>query len=221
MKVCTDSCLFGAWIASVIENKNINPKTILDIGTGTGLLSLMLAQKSDAGIDAVEIDRNAYEQAMQNVSISAWHDRIKIFNADIKKWHPSLKYDLIISNPPFYENNLFPEDERKTISKHGAALSLEELITIAKNLLNNDGSVAVVLPWQRTNFFENLALKHFLFVKEKIEVKQTTSHDYFRTMFILQKQKTAIRKNAITIKNTDNKYSNEFKDLLKDYYLYL
>jgi tRNA1Val (adenine37-N6)-methyltransferase len=221
MKVCTDSCLFGAWIALIIERKDINPKSILDIGAGTGLLSLMLAQKNNARIDAVEIDTNAFEQATQNINVSPWHERIKVFNNDIKKWNATLKYDLIITNPPFYENDLISEDERKNISKHGAALSLEELIAITKNLLNNDGSFAVLLPWQRTNLFENLALKHFLFVKEKIEVKQRPSHNYFRTILILQKQKTVILNKELTIKNNDKEYSNEFKDLLKDYYLYL
>jgi len=221
MKVCTDSCLFGAWIASAIEDKNISAETILDIGTGTGLLSLMLAQKTNAGIDAVEIDTNAFEQASQNVNASSWNNQIKIFNADIKKWNPPLKYDLIISNPPFYENDLLPENKTKNVAKHSAALSLEELIVIAKKLLNEDGTFAMLLPWHRTKLFENISAEHAFFIKEKMEVKQTPSHNYFRTMLILQQKETTQSKSELVIKNSENKYSDEFKDLLKDYYLYL
>jgi len=221
MKVCTDSCLFGAWIASAIEDKNISAETILDIGTGTGLLSLMLAQKTNAGIDAVEIDTNAFEQATENVNASPWNKQIKVFKADIKKWDASLKYDLIVSNPPFYQNDLLPESEAKSVAKHNAALSLEELIVIAKKLLNENGTFAVLLPWHRTKLLENISSEHSFFIKEKMEVKQTPSHNYFRTMLILQQKETTQSESELVIKNNENKYSTEFKDLLKDYYLYL
>ena len=221
MKVCTDSCLFGAWVADKIEKENIKPKNILDIGTGTGLLSLMLAQKTNAQIDAVEIDENSFEQSTENAKASPWNNQIKIFHADIKKWNAPLKYDLIISNPPFYENDLLPEDGRKNVSKHNAALSLEELIVIAKNLLTEDGCFAVLLPWHRTKSFENAASAESLFIKEKIEIRQTAKHNYFRTMLILQKQKTAMQKSELAIKDNSNEYTKEFIELLKDYYLYL
>jgi tRNA1Val (adenine37-N6)-methyltransferase len=221
MKVCTDSCLFGAWVASLIEKKIIGPKNILDIGTGTGLLTLMLAQKTNAGIDAVEFDKNAFEQATENAGASLWNNQIKVFHADIKKWNSPLKYDLIISNPPFYEGDLLPEDEGKTVSKHYTALNLEELIIAAKLMLTEDGTLAVLLPWYRTRTFENIASGHLLFVKEQTEVKQTSTHNYFRTMLILQKQRATLLKNEIAIKNKNNEYSPEFKELLRDYYLYL
>jgi tRNA1Val (adenine37-N6)-methyltransferase len=221
MKVCTDSCLFGAWIASAIEDKNILAETILDIGTGTGLLSLVLAQKTNAGIDAVEIDTNAYEQAVQNIKASPWNRQIKVFRADIKKWNASLKYDLIVSNPPFYQNDLLPEDDAKNIAKHSAALSLKELIIITKNLLNENGTFAILLPWYRTKLFENSATGYSIFIKKKIEVKQKPSHKYFRTMLLLQNKKTAKSESELVIKNSENEYSHKFKDLLKDYYLHL
>ncbi len=99
----------------------------------------MLAQKTNAGIDAVEIDPNAFEQAKENIHASPWKNQIKIFNADIKQWNAPTKYDLIISNPPFYENDLLPEDDGKNISKHSAALNLEELFAIAINSLAENG----------------------------------------------------------------------------------
>ena len=218
MKVCTDSCLFGAWVASLIERMEINPATILDIGTGTGLLSLMLAQKTDARIDAVEIEPNAFEQTTENIQASPWKNQIKIFNADIKNWNATSKYDLIISNPPFYENDLLPEDDGKKISKHSTTLNLEELIAVVKNGLNVNGMLAILLPSRSTKHFENIALKHSLFVKEKVEVKQTSSHNYFRAM---QQKETIILKRELAIKNNAGAYSDEFKFLLKDYYLHL
>lgn len=221
MKVCTDSCLFGAWIANAIEKNTLNTKTILDIGTGTGLLPLMLAQKSGAAIDAVEIDGNAFQQATENVAASPWHERIKEFHYDIKKWDTALKYDLIISNPPFYENDLLPEDEGKNTSMHSAALNLEELIIITNNLLSDGGAMAILIPWRRTKSFTNTASQHGLFVKERLEVRQTPSHNYFRSLLILQKPETTISQKELSIKNNDNEYSHEFKALLKDYYLYL
>src|SRR5665213_2269699 len=118
MKVCTDSCLFGAWISDKIERRKNNVKTILDIGTGTGLLSLMLAQKTTATISAVEIDINSSEEADQNFKRSPWADRLSIIHADIKSWRAQHQYDLIICNPPFYEDDLLPDDIGKNISKH-------------------------------------------------------------------------------------------------------
>ena len=126
---------------------------------------------------------------------------------------------LLLAAP--YENDLLPEDEGKNLAKHSAALRLEELITIANNLLNEEGIFAILLPWQKTELFETTASQHSLFVKEKMEVKQTLLHNYFRTMLILQKQVTTKFKNELTIKNNKNEYSEEFKELLEDYYLYL
>lgn len=221
MKVCTDSCLFGAWVASLIDSKEINPGTILDIGAGTGLLSLMLAQKTHAGIDAVEIEPNAFEQAAENIYASPWKNQIQLFNTDITKWNALSKYELILTNPPFYENHLLPEDEGKTISKHSTILSLQKLTAFGIEHLAEDGTLAVLLPWNRVPFFENMASKHALYVWKKIAVKQTISHSYFRLMLLLQKQPTPQMKNEISIKNNSGDYSDEFKFLLKDYYLYL
>jgi len=221
MKVCTDSCLFGAWVAAELEQKKIGAESILDIGAGTGLLSMMLAQKSQARIDAVEIDKHAFEQAKENVGASPWRERIKLFHSNIKNFNPGFKYDLVISNPPFYENELTAKDEGRNISKHSIALSLEELIIISKNLLSEDGTLAVLLPWHRTKSFEDLASKYSFFIKEKMKVKQTTSHNYFRSMLVLTETKSETIETEIMIKNKENDYFDEFKALLKDYYLYL
>ena len=220
MKVCTDSCLFGAWVAGKTEQKIIRPKTILDIGSGTGLLSLMLAQKSGAQIDAVDIDKNSFVQASGNFIASPWNERLRAFHSDIKEWKTLCKYDLIIANPPFYENDLKPEGNG-SISKHSTTLRLQDLLLKAKNLLSEYGNFALLLPWTRTKWFENAASEYSLFLKEELEVQQTPLHHYFRTMLLLQNQKTGTLKNELTIKNNNNEYTHEFIELLKDYYLYL
>ncbi|MEP6927828.1 MAG: methyltransferase [Ginsengibacter sp.] len=221
MKVCTDSCLFGAWVANKIEQKMISPKTILDIGTGTGLLSIMLAQKSVAQIHAIDIDKKSFAQASENFISSPWSQCLQAFHSDITEWKAPAKYDLIICNPPFYENHLLAKDEGRNISKHNMAMRLDDLLFKVKSLLVDDGSLAVLLPWARTKWFENAASANSLFVKEKMEVRQTLQHNYFRTMLLLQNQKVGIRKTELSIKNNTNEYTHEFIGLLKDYYLYL
>ena len=136
MKVTTDGCLFGAWVANAINNSELIINNCLDIGTGTGLLSLMLAQKNpQIKIDAVEVDKDAFEQAKKNIAESPWANRIKVYHADIKVFGSAKKYDVIISNPPFYENELKGNDEKKNIAHHNDGLLLPELLKIIKRIL--------------------------------------------------------------------------------------
>src|SRR5437868_5022622 len=125
MKVCTDACLFGAYIANELQSIPVN--TILDIGAGTGLLSLMLAQKTTAVIDAVEIDNAAFEQAKENIAASPWKEKINTYHADISTFKTGKRYEHIISNPPFFEDDLRSNDEKKNFAKHDSSLTLENL----------------------------------------------------------------------------------------------
>jgi tRNA1Val (adenine37-N6)-methyltransferase len=221
MKVCTDSCLFGAWVASIIRKDDDIPKTTLDIGAGTGLLSMMLAQKINGQIDAAEIDENAFRQCAENFRESPWNERLKAFQADIKIWKSPYEYDLIISNPPFYENDLLPSDAGKNISKHSSRLGLNDLLSICANLLKENGKFAVLLPYHRSAFFERAASSFGLFTEEWIDVKQTNAHNYFRTMLVFGKKNVTAKKDKIIISNNGNEYTKEFTELLKDYYLHL
>ena len=114
MKVTTDSCVFGAWAAKQIKQLEEKPGKVLDIGCGTGLLSLMIAQINKTTIDAVEIEENAFQQANENISNSPWHDLIQTHHADILNFQPEVKYDCIITNPPFYENELKLDKDGRT-----------------------------------------------------------------------------------------------------------
>ena len=186
MKVCTDSCVFGASMAGKIENKY--PQKILDIGTGTGLLSLMVAQKTSAIIHAIDIDNNAIIQAKENFKLSPWSEQLQACCRDIKEWPAKPKYDCIISNPPFFENDLLPIEEGKKNSKHSNSLRLTELIIAVAALLEEDGFFGVLLPYSRAEYFEKEAMENFLFVTEKLHVRQSIKHDYFRTLLILEKK---------------------------------
>jgi tRNA1Val (adenine37-N6)-methyltransferase len=219
MKVCTDACLFGAYVTN--ELRKILVKNILDIGTGTGLLSLMLAQKITALIDAVEIDEAAFNQAKENIVQSPWQEKINIFNSDILKFKPSKKYDYIISNPPFFESDLKSNDERKNFARHDTSLTFTELLNNIDTHLSEEGLFAVLLPYHRGIYFEEESLKSNFYLLKKILVKQTSKHNFFRAMLIFSRTKSALITDEIIIKNENGNYSTEFIKLLKDYYLNL
>ena len=218
MKVCTDACLFGALVA------NYQPSTAnwLDIGTGTGLLSLMVAQKDPlAKIDAVEIDEAAAQQAKDNFTSSQWAERLHVFNTDILSFKTGKKYGGIISNPPFFEDDLRSPDQTKNNAKHNDSLILSELLKIAEEQLTEDGTFAVLLPYHRVNYFTAEAAKFNLHLNRQILVRQTTGHDHFRGILFFSRIKSEPENTEIIIKDQEGKYTAEFTTALKDYYLYL
>jgi tRNA1Val (adenine37-N6)-methyltransferase len=219
MKVCTDACLFGALLP---PNPLKGECHVLDIGAGTGLLSLMVAQKSPlAEIDAVEIDAAAAEQANENFKASPWHERLHIFNSDVLHFTPAGKYDLILSNPPFYEDDLRSPQVNKNDAKHSTALNLTDLLKVAEAFLSDDGVFAVLLPYQRVEYFIREALKFHLYLNEKVSVSQTEFHGHFRGILFFSREKVRPEIFEISIKDNEGKYTNDFASALKDYYLYL
>lgn len=217
MKVCTDSCLFGAWI-----DVDQNVQTILDIGCGTGLLTLMLAQKSTAKIDAVEIDEDAFYQAKQNIEAANFSNKISVFNEDILDFSEQIKYDLIVCNPPFYENEKVSITHGEKLAKHSLKLTLENLIQKIKKLLYTNGKFAVLLPYFRAMEFEYKCNTNQLYIEKKLLIKQTPTHTYFRVCYVVSLQKKKeIQLDTLTIKDINNKYTPSFIMLLKPYYLNL
>ncbi len=218
MKVCTDACLFG----SLLPNGIGKIKHVLDIGTGTGLLSLMYAQKNtEAIIDALEIEKNAYEQAKENFSNSKWNDRLNIFHTDAKDFISSRKYDLIMCNPPFYENDLLSTERNKNLALHDEGLTLKELIAIIKTHLSPSGIFAILLPHHRVKYFESLAEENNFFLHEKLLIKQTPLHNLFRGILLFGYYTRDVKVKELTIKNREGSYTEGFTTLLKDYYLHL
>jgi tRNA1Val (adenine37-N6)-methyltransferase len=220
MKVCTDACVFGAFATNIVRRTS-NIVSILDIGTGTGLLSLLLAQDTTAFINAVEIDSGAYQQAQGNFNASPWKERLTVFNADILDFKADKKYDCIISNPPFFEDDLRSDNEEKNKAKHDRSLTLQQLIQVVDVNLNEDGIFFVLLPYHRMHYFETEAKKAGLFVDEKLLVKQTTKHDFFRSCLSFSRKETKPHVVDLIIKNNEGFYTDEFISLMKDYYLHL
>ena len=216
MKVCTDACIFGAWLANYCFDATV----CLDIGAGTGLLSLMYAQQNlTATIDAVEIEENSFEQATENFQLSKWSNRLQVFKADIKEFKPCKKYDLIISNPPFYENDLLSTQKNKNIAKHNAGLNFSDLIKAVRNNLKVDGHFAVLLPYQREEYFEKLAGENNFFLKEKLLIKQSSKHNFFRGILLFSNLHSSYTKKELIIKNDNDEYTVKIKELLKNYYM--
>ena len=219
MKVCTDTCLFGALLSpNPLEGK----LRVLDIGTGTGLLSLMYAQKNtDAVIDAVEIDKPASEQAEANFAASPWAGRLHVFNTGILSFKPGKKYDRIISNPPFFEDDLRSPDETRNNAKHDTALSLMQLLQFSETHLSENGILAVLLPYHRVSYFIEEAARFGLYLNQQILVKQSDQHDFFRGVLFFSRIKSTVPDTEISIKDSEENYTNAFIAALKDYYLYL
>src|SRR5688572_22257473 len=181
MKVTTDSCLFGAWVAQEINNSRMGERHMLDIGTGTGLLTLMVAQKNpDLIIDSIEIDQNAFSQAKENIVEAGFSNNIRVTNNDIRQDISGEKYDIIVCNPPFYENELRSANRLKNLAHHDNGLLLEDLLSIIKSRLKSDGIFYLLLPYKRKNEIESLFRKNLLFLTKRIAVSQSTKHDYFR-----------------------------------------
>ncbi len=223
MKVCTDSCLFGAWVAQDIYRYKKENIEVLDIGTGTGLLSLMITQiNKNAYIDAVEIHSPSALQAKENILNSAWKSNIKIIEVGIIDFKPVTKYDIIISNPPFFAGSLKSPNEAQNIPKHECDLSLKVLIDYIKDNLKDAGLAYILLPYNRTNEAEKIIEYAGMFISEKINVKQKEDGDYFRIMLKINKENSSENLiSEVNIKNLSNNYSTEFSSLLKPFYLFL
>jgi tRNA1Val (adenine37-N6)-methyltransferase len=221
LKVSTDSCLFGAWAANYLSSVNCQPSSVLDIGAGTGLLMLMLAQKINATIDGIEIDMPSYKQAAENIDGSLWKERMGLYAGDVKTFSFPRKYDFIISNPPFFEADLKSAHANKNIAKHDDGLRLEELADAVDKNITIGGSFALLLPFHRTENFLSIAGKRNFYCSDLMKVKQTPGHNYFRSMLLCRRNQTKTTEKEIIIKDGAGKYTAAFTHLLKDYYLYL
>jgi tRNA1Val (adenine37-N6)-methyltransferase len=215
MKVTTDACLFGAWVAEKMLNKPVT--RVLDIGAGTGLLSLMLAQKIPVPVDAVEIDEAAFKEASGNTSASIFNRLVSVHHSDITFFDQALFYDLIISNPPFFEGSLRSPSIKVNLARHETELALDQLFVTVRQRLSANGHFALLLPYTRLDAANELAAASALQPICTCAVRQTEKHDFFRVMIIYGAGQGDVRE-QLTIKE-DGRYSSEFTYLLKDYYL--
>lgn len=215
MKVSTDSCLFGAWVAA----NHGAASRVLDIGAGTGLLSLMLAQESGSLIDAVEIEPGCFGQMRSNIEASPWAHRIQGIQGDIRKVSLAGNYDLIISNPPFYEKQLSSPDRSINAARHSTSLSLQELLRRIGTLLAMDGKAYILLPFARQEELLRTAEAEGLYAQTICLARHSPAHPWYRVMVGLSKTKTEIQYQTIDIRDEAGNYSKAFSALMNPYYL--
>lgn len=218
MKVGTDGVLLGSWCP--IDN---NPFSVLDIGAGTGILSLMLAQRSYAEqIDALEIDEDAYEQCVENFENSPWGDRLFCFHAGLDEFmeEPEDEYDLIVSNPPFYSEDYKTESEQRDLARFQDALPFEHLIEAAQLLLSENGIFVVIIPFKEEEKFISLALDFNLHPFKITRVKGTPTTEVKRSLLAFSfAEKENIEENELIIETARHQYTEEYINLTRDFYL--
>tara|TARA_R110000787_G_scaffold3540_6_gene13808 strand:+ start:1839 stop:2561 length:723 start_codon:yes stop_codon:yes gene_type:complete len=220
MKVGTDGVLLGAWCS--LETY---PDTILDIGSGTGLVALMMAQRSDAmTIDAVEINEEAYEQTVENFEQSDWGDRLFCYHSSFQDFAEEMneeaeEYDLIISNPPFYTDEFETEDTARNKARFTSALLFDELISGAANLLSKVGMFAVIIPFKEEQNFVSLVLDTSLNLNRVCRVKGTVTSEIKRSLLEFSFENKELIEEELVIETARHQYTQAYIDLVKDFYL--
>jgi tRNA1Val (adenine37-N6)-methyltransferase len=217
MKIGTDGVLLGAW--APIEN---HPFSILDIGTGTGIIALMLAQRSSAEqIDALEIDEEAYEQATDNFENSPWNDRLFCFHAGLDEFveEPEDEYDLIVSNPPFYTEDFKSATEQRDLARFADAMPFEELIEAADLLLSENGIFAVIISFKEEQNFLALAKEQELFPLKITRVKGTLTTEIKRSLLAFSRNEMInFPVDELIIETARHIYTPEYIELTKDFF---
>lgn len=221
MRVSTDACIFGAHVANRIASAHPTINRVLDIGTGTGLLSLMVAQKSAATIKGIEIDKDAFEQSNENFAGSIWQDRLSVIHTDAVSFVAEYAYDAIISNPPFYAGDLQSEDSKKNAAKHDTTLNLKTLLSSIDRTLSATGFFSLLLPTRRVEYFIDIAKNKGYWLRTKLSIRHSAAHPFHRCILYFSRQYDEPAFHELDIKNVAGDYSPAFTSLLKDYYLFL
>lgn len=220
MKVGTDAVLLGAWCS--IEEY---PDVILDIGSGTGVISLMLAQRCDAmTIDAVEVDGDAYEQTVGNFEQSDWGDRLFCYNASFQEFANEMgeeeeTYDLIVSNPPFYTDEFETNDDARNKARFTSSLSFEELVKGVSKILSKTGQFSVIIPFKEEQDFVGLALEADLYLNKVCRVKGNMTSEVKRSLLTFSFQQKTLIEEELVIEITRHQYTEEYIKLTSDFYL--
>ncbi len=216
MKVGTDAVLLGSWV---------NPshaKTILDIGTGTGIIALMLAQRCGAKIDAIDIDSNAFVQASENAANCTWKDRIHIHHTSLQQFTKvsDHKYDLIVSNPPYFVDSSKALVESRTNARHTDQLPFHELLNGVLALLNQTGKFYVILPTKESEVFREMAEEHKLYLTKLTRVVTRADKPEKRLLMRFEFTKRAFSEDSIVIEEDErHSYTEAYKELTREYYL--
>ena len=217
MKIGTDAVLLGAW--TPLNNR---PSTILDIGAGTGVLSLMMAQRSEAEtLDALEIDGNAYEQCVENFENSVWADRLFCYHASLQEFAEGIdtKYDLIICNPPFYSEDYKTNSPKRNKARFQDAMPFEHIVKSISVLMAKNGGLSIILPFLEEDRFIKIATKIGLEPKNICRVRGNISSEIKRSLIYFTYSKIETEITEMTIEISRHKYTKEYFNLTKDFYL--
>lgn len=215
MKVGTDGVLLGAW-ADVENSLNI-----LDIGTGSGLIAIMMAQRSKANITGIDLDAVATEQAKENAMSSPFSEQLNIACCDINDYHPDQLFDNIVTNPPFFEESVLPPDSSRASARHTNGLTLQSLVENSKRLLTHNGLLQVILPYAASNKFISLCAVSGLSLLQRTDICTKAGKPFKRSMlrFINNIEATHPKINTLSLSDGKGGRSDEYNSLTKDYYL--
>lgn len=215
MKVGTDGVLLGAWAPTD------GVKRILDVGTGTGLIALQLAQRQpQATIDAVEIDAAAAAQAQENVKASPWADRVRVVCKDFRHYDSAEKYDLIVSNPPYFVNALHCPDEQRNTARHTNQLNYELLFGRSAQLLAQDGQIAIIIPSEVGPLVVETAWKYGLHPRQKLQLFTKPTKPCRRWMLSFAQGLAPCQESSLVIHRPDGSYTEAYQQLTSEFYLY-
>lgn len=213
-KVGTDGVLLGACADVTGVHR------ILDIGTGTGLIALMLAQRSDAKIIAIEPDSESFMQASENVMLSSWKERIKVENIDLQGYRPGIKFDLIVSNPPYFDGSVRNPDHRKANTRHNISLINDDLLGSVSALIEDSGKFQLILPYVEGNIFIAEAQAYGLYCNNIIKIRPLPTSEIKRLILTFSKQRSRVQEKFLTIEHgRRHDYTEEYKNLTREYYL--
>ena len=216
MKVNTDGCLLGAWASAD------TPTTILDVGAGSGLIGLMLAQRyPNATVDLVEIEPHCAEQCAENVLHSPFANRVTTHNIAIQDFQPEKRYDLIVSNPPYFENYLLSPDEKRKLARHNTALTLEVLVAIANSMLSEKGTFCVIIPENRKDELLSFTQKINLNLKEQVALRSLPNKPISRHLLAFTTESSIITATESAIESSAGNYAEIVKKWFSPFYLYL
>lgn len=212
MKVSTDGVLFGAWVEPG------GARRVLDIGTGTGLLALISAQRNPAArIDAVELDTAAAEQAAENVEASPWHDRIRVHAMDVRRMHTTEPFDLIVCNPPYYSGYSTSPDPKLGLAKHSGELEFPDLLDVVARLLAPEGRFACIIPMNREKALQQEADRIGLHVFRRCSVRYVAHRPAKRLLLELARGTRPLREEELTVEATGPfDYTPEYRALIAD-----
>jgi len=215
MKVGTDGIMLGAW-----ANAD-RPQRILDIGSGTGLIALMLAQRfPDARIDAVEIEKGAAKQAQGNVARSLWEHRINVQHLDTEQFQPPCRYDLVVSNPPYFADSLKGPDIARNMARHADSLSAMHLLESVDRLLNSSGTFCVILPIADGTSLLVSAAEHQLHCQSICEVRPNVGKTAHRWLISFTRSEVdVVARSSLIVEAGRHNYSDEYRTLTREFYL--